>query len=480
LERVEKGEIVEMGQPSAGNTPFIDAPVGTLTLVPVWKEVSVEGGSRWPAPHECIVMIGSTEKQQMLRCSYPKAYRFTTDPANEPAELEKELKAVGSIDHVFWFALETGKITRHSEALVEQRNAVLSLFRLLKVLVQLGYETRRLGLTAITTRAQAIYHTEEIVPSHASVHGLIGSVVKEFPAWRVRLIDYDGDSDEAVAESLVLPPDRRGNAWVSRERSWYQQQLIQYDPPELIHSRFRMRGVYVVVGGAGGLGIVLSEYLIRTYRAQVIWIGRRMEDGIITSERKRLAALGPMPEYIAADASDGDALAAAWMHIRARYGAVHGVVHSALVLANESLVRMSEDRFEACLRSKLDSSICLGEVCRGERLDFLLFFSSMVSFLKPAGYSVYGAGCTFQDAWALRLGRLLDSSVKVMNWGYWGSVGVVASEAYRRRMARLGWGSVEPTEAMAALETLLAGPLDQMVFLKTTEPEAALELGVSA
>jgi polyketide synthase PksN len=57
-----------------------------------------------------------------------------------------------------------------------------------------------------------------------------------------------------------------------------------------------------------------------------------------------------------------------------------------------------------------------------------------------------------------------------MNWGYWGSVGIVSSEEYRERMSRAGIGSIEPPEAMEALETLLSSPLDQLVFMKTTRP----------
>ena len=59
-----------------------------------------------------------------------------------------------------------------------------------------------------------------------------------------------------------------------------------------------------------------------------------------------------------------------------------------------------------------------------------------------------------------------------MNWGYWGSVGVVTSKAYQDRMAQAGVGSIEPPEAMETLEALLAGPMDQIALIKTTKPPA--------
>jgi hypothetical protein len=120
----------------------------------------------------------------------------------------------------------------------------------------------------------------------------------------------------------------------------------------------------------------------------------------------------------------------------------------------------------------VDVSVRLAQVFGGEGLEFVLFFSSLQSFTKAAGQSNYAAGCTFKDAFAHVLSLHLRCAVKVMNWGYWGSVGVVASQAYRTRMAQQGIGSIEPAEAMAALERLMSGPQLQLAYLKTTQPQA--------
>src|SRR5579859_4866536 len=55
---------------------------------------------------------------------------------------------------------------------------------------------------------------------------------------------------------------------------------------------------------------------------------------------------------------------------------------------------------------------------------------------------------------------------KIMNWWYWGSRGIVASEAYRARMAQNGVGSIEPEEGMAALDQLLSAPVSQLALAK--------------
>jgi NAD(P)-dependent dehydrogenase (short-subunit alcohol dehydrogenase family) len=238
-------------------------------------------------------------------------------------------------------------------------------------------------------------------------------------------------------------------------------------PPE---APYRQGGVYVVIGGAGGIGEVFSEHLIRNHGARLVWLGRSAMNAAIEAKIARLAKLGPAPMYIACDAADRDSLERAYRRIKAEYGQIHGVVHAAIALLDKSLAQMEEDRFRASLAAKVDVSVRLAQVFGQEALDFVVLFSSLQSFSKAAGQSNYAAGCTFKDAFASRLALEWPSAVKVMNWGYWGSVGIVASEGYRARMAQLGVGSIEPEEGMAALEHLLSSPMSQLVLVKTLQP----------
>lgn len=225
--------------------------------------------------------------------------------------------------------------------------------------------------------------------------------------------------------------------------------------------------MYVVVGGAGGIGSVWSESMIRDYGAHIIWIGRREQDASITDKIAELSKLGPAPYYISADATDYGSLRQAYMEIKQRHSDIHGVVHSALVLQDKSLLNMDEQMFRTSLSAKIDISVRIQQVFSEEPLDFIVFFSSLMSFAKAPGQSNYAAGCVFKDAFAHQLSRELPCLVKVMNWGYWGSVGVVSSDAYRDRMSQSGMDSIEPEEGIRAIQTLLGNSVNQMVLIKT-------------
>ena len=342
------------------------------------------------------------------------------------------------------------------------------LFALIEALHRANYTLQELNWTVLTRQAVALDAFAVVNPAHAAVHGLVGSMAKEFPHWRVRLLDLDAVQTWPVSELFARPFDTDGEVQILREDKWYQRSLAPVALLQGAAPSYRQQGVYLVIGGAGGLGEVWSRYLIQNYSAQIIWIGRRALDQDIQSKIDALSAFGPAPLYLQADGAEPGALERVYEEITSRYHYLHGVVHSALVLRDKSLVGMAAEDFRAGLKPKLDLSVRLAEVFTEKQLDFILFFSSLQSFSKAPGQSNYAAGSTFLDSFAHQLALKQKCVVKVMNWGYWGSVGIVAAEYYRERMTKAGLGSIEPQEGMDGLDCLLASPFRQLVMFKTT------------
>ncbi len=217
--------------------------------------------------------------------------------------------------------------------------------------------------------------------------------------------------------------------------------------------------------------------MVERYQASIVWIGRRPLNEAI--ERKlaglaeRARAVGARaPRYISADASDRESLLSAYRQIKEDYPRIDGVVHSAIVLADRTLTHMDEDVFRAALASKADVGVNIADVFGAEPLDFVLFFSSVESFARAAGQANYAAGCTFKDALAHELQQRGLPLVKAVNWGYWGVTGVVSDPFYQERMAAVGIDSLDPDEALNALESFLGSEHSQVVLMRTFDDEA--------
>jgi polyketide synthase PksN len=450
-------------------SPDADLP---LLLHPFWNPLTIPEGQRYPAVDEQILIIGGTPAQiRTLMSIYPHALKLPMQTDQTIEQLDKQMQALPSIGHLFWIAPPARLSDEIDEELIRSQNeCVLHCFRLLKVLLQQGYAHRQPGCTFITIQAQQIHPTDQLNPAHASIHGLVGSLAKEYPSWQIRLLDLPAQEPWPLDQLLTLPPDQTGRARVYRRKQWYQQELLPLSAPitSVARETYRQEGIYVIIGGTGGIGQVWSEYLLRTYRAQLIWIGRRPLDGTIQAQQEHLSQWGPRPDYIQADATNIQELTTAYQQIKQRYPRLHGIIQSTVVLHDQSIAQMDTAHFQATLATKVDVSVHLAQVFAPDELDFVLFFSSLNAFATRAGQSNYAAACTFEDAFARHLRQRWSCPVKVMYWGYWGSIGIVATANYREHMARMGQGSIEPPEAIEAVATLLNGPMDQLALLKTT------------
>jgi PfaD family protein len=452
--------------------PAEDKISETMLLAPVWDTVTVEENKAAAQNYEEKVLIigGTPECRKALTDFYHKSALLELEEQDTVEVIAEKLNRLGIVDHIIWIAPQCASNSLTDDAVIEGQNqGVLQLFRIIKALLRLGYRNRNLRFCIITVKVQPVKKNDKVNATHASVHGFTGSLAKEYPNWRISLADLESYDNWPVRSLFSLPPDPKGNAWVHRGNEWYRQQLVAYECSVLNRTSYRMGGVYVVIGGAGGIGEAWSEYMIRTYKAHIVWIGRRQMDEKIQEKLNRLSGFGPAPVYITADASDRTALTMALSEIKRLYTQIHGVIHSAIVLLDQSIANMEEERFKAGLAAKVNISVRIAQVFQNEALDFVLFFSSMISFTKHAGQSNYASGCTFKDAYARQLGMEWSCPVKIMNWGYWGSLGIVASKYYHDKMREAGIDSIEPPEAMEALEKLLAGPLDQAAMLKVMD-----------
>ena len=368
---------------------------------------------------------------------------------------------------------DAGGSTAAAETLIEQQeDGVLFLYRLTKVLLRSGYATNALRLTLVTRMTQCVSARDAVWPGYAAVAGFAGSLAKECPQWDLRVLDLERPSLVSAQECLALPWDKGGNVVAHRGGEWFEQGLCATEALRPGTSIYRRGGVYVAIGGAGGLGEVWTRFMVERHQAQVVWIGRRPHDRGIAEKVERLSRLGRAPLYISADATDLTALQRAHDEIVRAHGAIHGVVHSAIVLRDRSLVRMDEADFKAALSAKVDVSVNMSRVFGGHALDFMVFFSSAASFFKSPGQSNYAAGCTFKDSFARSLQQRCAYPVKTVNWGYWGNVGIVADEPHRTAMQAIGIGSIEPREGMAALEALVGSDVPQAAVIKTLGGQA--------
>ena len=398
--------------------------------------------------------VGPKDGNWRVNVRDPEAWR---EPLASGADVLYFLPPQVDIDEVM---IDAGDMT------AALATGTLALFRLLKSLERHGHLRSPLVLKTVTEHHHALGGSQSIEPLAAPVAGLALSVAKELQTLRVAALDLDPTDPPPVAHLLAEPATSEGVEVVLRGERRFLRRLRPAPLAPVAQPPFRDGGVYLILGGAGGIGLAFARHLAERVQARMVLVGRS-EPG--ESQRRAFAeieALGGRVLYLRADATDPQAMAAVVARAKQEFGHVHGAVHSALVLADRAFVRMDEEAFLRALAPKVAGSVALAQALAQESLDFFLFFSSAQSFTCSPGQSNYAAACCFKDAFARALSRQLPGIVRVINWGFWGSVGVVATPEYRERLAAQKIYSIEPEEGMEAVERILAGGEEQVMVFK--------------
>ena len=79
---------------------------------------------------------------------------------------------------------------------------------------------------------------------------------------------------------------------------------------------------------------------------------------------------------------------------------LRGIVHSAGVLDDDTLLKLNWERFSKVMAPKIDGSWNLYQLTKNLRLDFFVLFSSLASVFGNAGQGNYAAANAFLDALA--------------------------------------------------------------------------------
>lgn len=383
---------------------------------------------------------------------------------------------------------ESKGVTDLSSLENSQQKGVMSLFRLVKAMTRNNSVSRSLTLKVITNNVFSVLPGEKVYPASASLHGFTKSLSKEYPNWNVKFIDVSLREDvkdqtnqttlSQLAEMVVTERAQLGEEEIAiRQGKRYTQQLEQVQLPPANSFPFKEGGCYLILGGAGGIGMELSKYISEHVQANLVLIGRSPLDEKRKRTIEHIKRKGSDVLYIQADALDLDSMQQAIIQTKERFGTINGVIHSAIVLRDRIIENMDEKDLRVALNPKVHGSYILHRVLEDEPLDFLLFFSSAQSFSGNPGQSNYAAGCTFKDAFAHYLMQTVPYPVRIINWGYWGTVGVVSSDDYNERLGDQGVQSIHPEEGMEAVVCILSNRLQQVVPFKA-EKQLLERLGI--
>ncbi|MDC0708550.1 SDR family NAD(P)-dependent oxidoreductase [Stigmatella sp. ncwal1] len=415
-----------------------------------------------------------------FRCISPESYQI--DPAREEdyRQLLEALRERGlrpsALFHLWNRAARPlafdGAVDASSLAsdLKEQfRLGLQSLFLLVRTLPTLRLKERLPIIYA--------FHGEGDQPQHSAVAGLARSAVLENPKAQVRTVQLTERSAGASTDWNILLREAQASDAVEVRWTASGRQARRFSEIPLPSSEerspglLRNQGVYLITGGAGGLGLVFARYLARQCQARIALVGRSPLDTERRAALAGLEALGAEVLYLAVDVADAAALRGAVTQVRDRFGALHGIIHAAGVIEDAMAVNKSLDSFKRVLAPKSLGTLNLDNATRSVPLDFMVLFSSASAVFGSLGQTDYAAGNQFMDSFAslreslrergLRSGRTLS-----LNWPLWREGGMrIHAEVEEMILRNTGLRVLETEQGLAAFASVQALPHAQLMPL---------------
>jgi len=339
-------------------------------------------------------------------------------------------------------------------------------------------------ISVISNDMQDVTGNEQLCVEKATVIGPCKVIPQEYPNISSQSIDITlpqpGSWQEEellqllIGELIAKPEDTvvalRGN------RRWIQNfEPMRLAEEQTQHTRLRERGVYVITGGLGGIGLAMAEYLAHTVQARLILTSRKglpprstwasiLEaqgemEGIGQQIRKvqQLEEAGAEVLAIQANVANEAQMQTVIQQTIASFGTIHGVLHAAGVPGVGLMQLKTAEQAEQVLSPKVQGTRVLERVLQGLSLDFLVLFSSITSTTGGGpGQVDYCAANAFLDAYAHRHFAQHGMTVAV-NWGEWqwnaweaglGGYDPAAQAFFRENRRRFGIDFEQGTEAL--------------------------------
>lgn len=340
------------------------------------------------------------------------------------------------------------------------QTGVYSLYYLIKAMLNYSFNNV-IEVRIVSNYALRLHDDKNILPEKSPIFGLAKVIPQEHP--KIQCFGIDADTESYTPEEVadIILNELRGNktdSLVAIRNKRFVQQLTRLKPNSIPQRNITIReqGVYIIVGGAGGLGLEVSRYLSKKNRVILIIINRtplpdksqwldwlRNSFGEFDYDKTRyklenfieMEKNGSQIYYYTGDVADINQMQYILDDVHNKFGHVNGVIHCAAASGETSkpLAVQTVESFRKVLLPKIQGSIVLDTVLSEENLDFFVLYSSVASLWGGASGGDYAAANFFLDSFSAYR-NLFGKNTLAINWYAWegltgpGCMGYMTSE----------------------------------------------------
>ncbi len=422
------------------------------------RDASLRSACVEQGTHTVLVLPGTEFAEQE-----DGSYRVAPDNKHDFVRLFEALNKHGiRCEKICYAWAEPSEPNSGEELALALRYGVYAFFLLCQVLVEQKPP-------AATQLLYTYWSAVDAVSAHnEAINGLVRSVRLEHPKLEGKVLSVQRETVDVHAWAGMILSElhvhRQAEMTVRYQNDLrFVRTLQRFSPPPIdtttgFGAGLKQRGVYLITGGAGGLGLIFAEFLAQQCQARLVLVGRSQPSPRISTKLDMIRQQGAEVVYLAADIANAEDVHQVVTEAKIRFGRIDGIIHSAGVLRDSFVRNKTLAEMEAVFAPKVFGTFLLDEQTKEEQLDFFVTFSSLAAIGGNTGQCDYAFANHYMDAFAahreqlrargLRWGRTLS-----LNWSLWADGGMRLDEQtelfFRRNLG------IKPLRREVGLHALL-------------------------
>ncbi len=203
---------------------------------------------------------------------------------------------------------------------------------------------------------QVLLKTGEGAAMQSAVAGLLKTARMENPRFTGQVIIVEeGAGWQSIRTCIQQCSQEPDNTLIRYTNGTQQVQRLQTYTPASMESviPWKAGGVYLITGGAGGLGLLLAQEI--TQRAQAVKLiltGRSELTADKFEQLEQLRQRGALVEYKQVDIVHAAPVDQLIQDILQQHGALHGVIHAAGIIRDNFLIKKQRKKLKRYWRRK--------------------------------------------------------------------------------------------------------------------------------
>lgn len=283
--------------------------------------------------------------------------------------------------------------------------------------------------------------SEEVNPYNAIFVGLFKSLAIENKKYSIRIIDLDKSTSSKIISKIIISKTINSNIALRNNKLY--KEVIRPLNLESCNSNivnFKDKGVYLITGGTGHLGLKLAELISKQYKINIVLLTRKNIseiDGRIITKFNELNSINCSNiKIINCDITDYENTKYVIEGLRDEFGRVNGIFNCAAVGVGKLTDELSDMNCEDILdilAPKVKGTQNIAELTAVDCPDFMVNYSSTITILGGKNASAYTAANSFLDSYST-LRNNMGYKTLTIDWPYFDNGNNIKSNVNNKLM----------------------------------------------